>query len=136
MGKPRHIGKDKLLALDVDIIDVISVDDEAPANTDEQVAVCAKLIANHSLDLPQLEGEQACFVVDLHEVAIVAVRRNVDNLVGSNAHQVGSGGYDQILLQHDVAKVRTQRRCKDMKNGEMYEIGRLMYEMANRTKST
>ena len=115
MGEPRYVRKDKLLALDVDVIDIISVNDEAPANTNKQVAIGAKLIVNHNLDLPQLESEQACLIVDLHEVAVIAIRRDEDDLVGGNTHQISSGGYNQILLQHDAAKVRTRRRCKDNK---------------------
>ena len=129
MGEPCHIGEDELLALDVNVIDVVAIDDEAPANTDEQVAVGAKLLANHNFDLPQLEGKQARLIVGLHEVAIIAVRRDIDNLLGGNAHQVGGGGYDQILLQHDAAKIRTQRRCKDNKTRKMYEMSGIMYEI-------
>ena len=129
MRETTIVGQDEPLALDVDIIDVVSVDDEAPADTDEQVAVTAKLLMNHSLNLPQLKGEHTCLIVSLHKVAIVAVRRDKDNLVGRNAHQVCGGGYDQILLEHNVAKVATPSECKDRLFVEMYEICRKMYEM-------
>ena len=107
VGEPGHIGKDELLTLDVDVIDIVSVDDEASADAHKQFAVGPQLLTNHSLDLTQLESQQACLVVGLHNVAIVAVRRDEDNLVGGNAHQFGCGGYDQKLLEHVSAKVRT-----------------------------
>lgn len=129
MRETTVVGQDKLLALDVDVIDVVSVDDEAPAYTDEQVAITAKLLVNHSLNLPQLEGEHTSLVVSLHKVAIVAVRRDKDNLVGSDAHQVCGSGYDQILLEHYAAKVATPLECKDRLLVEMYEMCRKMYEM-------
>ena len=105
MSEPCHIGKDKLLALNVDVIDVISIDNKPPANANEQVVVRAKLIENHILNLPQLEREQTRLIVGLHKVAVVAVRRDIDYLVGGDAHQVGGSGYDQIFLQHDATKV-------------------------------
>ena len=129
MRKTTVVGQDKLLALDVDVIDIVSVDDEAPAYTDEQVAIAAKLLVNHSLNLPQLEGEHTRLVVSLHKVAVVAVRRDKNNLVGSNAHQVCGGRYDQKLLEHNAAKVATPSECKDRLFVEMYEICRKMYEM-------
>ena len=129
MCKTAVVGQDKLLALDVDVIDIVSVDDEAPADTDEQVAFTAKLLMNHSLNLPQLEGEHTRLVVSLHKVAVIAIRRDKDNLVRRYAHQVGGSGYDQILLEHNAAKVATPLECKDRLLVEMYEICRKMYEM-------
>lgn len=129
MRKTAVVGQDKLLALDVDVIDIVSVDDEAPADTDKQVAVAAKLLVNHSLNLPQLEGEHTRLVVSLHKVTVVAVRRDKDNLVRCNAHQVCGSGYDQILLEHNATKVATSLECKDRLLVEMYEICRKMYEM-------
>ena len=119
------------MALDVDVIDVVSVDDEAPADTDEQVAIAAKLLVNHGLNLPQLESEHTRLVVNLHKVAVVAVRRDKDNLVGSDAHQVCGSGYDQILLEHNAAKVATPSECKDRLFVEMYERLEKMYEMGS-----
>ena len=129
MRKTAVVGQDKLLALDVDVIDIVSVDDEAPADTDEQVAIAAKLLVNHSLNLPQLEGEHTRLVVSLHKVAVIAIRRDKDNLVRRNAHQVCGSGYDQILLEHSATKVTTSLECKDRLLVEMYEICRKMYEM-------
>ena len=129
MRETAVVGQDKLLALDVDVIDIVSVDDEAPADTDKQVAIAAKLLVNHGLNLPQLECEHTRLVVSLHKIAVVAVRRDKDNLVGSNAHQVCGGGYDQILLEHNAAKVATPSECKDRLLVEMYEMCRKMYEM-------
>lgn len=129
MRETTVVGQDKLLALDVDVIDVVSVDDEAPADTDEQVAIAAKLLVNHGLNLPQLESEHTRLVVNLHKVAVVAVRRDKDNLVRRDAHQVCGSGYDQILLEHNATKVATSLECKDRLLVEMYEICRKMYEM-------
>ena len=129
MRKTTVVGQNERLALDVDVIDIVSVDDKAPADTDEQVAIAAKLLMNHGLNLPQLEGEHTHLVVSLHKVAVVAVRRDKNNLVGRNAHQVCGGGYDQILLEHNAAKVATPSECKDRLFAEMYEICRKMYEM-------
>ena len=58
-SEPCHVRKDELLALDIDVIDVIAVDDEPPAYADKQVALGAQLFTDHTLDLPQLESEQA-----------------------------------------------------------------------------
>lgn len=135
MRETTVVGQDKLLALDVDVIDVVSVDDEAPADTDEQVAIAAKLLVNHGLNLPQLESEHTRLVVNLHKVAVVAVRRDKDNLVGSDAHQVCGSGYDQIFLEHNAAKVTTSLECKDRLLVEMYEICRKMYEIVVSTCS-
>ena len=132
MRETAIVGQDKLLALDVDVIDIVSVDDEAPADTDEQVAIAAKLLMNHGLNLPQLEGEHTRLVVSLHKVAVVAVRRDKDNLVGRDAHHVCSSRYDQILLEHNASKVATPLECKDRVFVEMYERLEKMYEMAFR----
>lgn len=132
MRKPRHIRKDELLALDIDVIDIVAVDDKAPAYTDKQVAVGAELLPNHILHLPELEREHSRLVVGLHQVAIIPVRRDKHNLVGGNAHQVSRSGYDQILLQHDEAKVATSLDCKDRLLVELYEMCQKMYEMVNR----
>ncbi len=129
MRETTVVRQDKLLALDVDVIDVVSVDDEAPADTDEQVAVGAKLFPNHIFHLTELEREHSRFVVGLHQVAIIPVRRDKDNLVRRNAHQVCGSGYDQILLEHNATKVATSLECKDRLLVEMYEICRKMYEM-------
>ena len=131
MCETTVVGQDKLLALDVDVIDIVSVDDEAPADTDEQVAIAAKLLMNHGLNLPQLEGEHTRLVVSLHKIAVVAIRRDKDNLVGRDAHQVCGSRYDQILLEHNAAKVATPSECKYRLFVEMYEICRKMYEMIN-----
>ena len=73
MCKTAVVGQDELLVLDIDVIDIVAVDDEASADTNEQMAFAAQLFMNHSLNLPQLEGEHTRFVVNLHKVAIVAV---------------------------------------------------------------
>ena len=129
MRKPRHIRKDEFLALDIDIIDIVAIDDKAPAYTDKQVAVGAELFPNHIFHLPELEREHSRLVVGLHQVAVIPVRRDKHNLVWRNAHQVSRSGYDQILLQHDEAKVATSLDCKYRLFVEMYEIGLKMYEM-------
>lgn len=129
MRKPRHIRKDELLALDIDVIDIVAIDDKAPAYTDKQIAVGAKLFPNHILHLPKLEREHSRLVVGLNQVAVIPVRRDKHNLVGRNAHQVSRRGYDQILLQHDEAKVATSLECKNKLFVEMYEIAIKMYEM-------
>ena len=115
--------------MDIDIIDIVAIDDKAPAYTDKQIAVGAKLFPNHILHLPELECEHSCLVVGLHQVAIIPVRRDKHNLVGRDAHQVSRSGYDQILLQHDEAKVATSLECKNKLFVEMYEIAIKMYEM-------
>ena len=129
MREPGYIRQNKLLALDIDIIDIIAVNDEAPADTDKQVAIGAKLFSNHVLHLAQLESEHTRLVVSLNKVTVVAIRRDKNNLLRRNSHQVSRGGYDQILFQHDVAKVATPSECKDRLFAEMYEICRKMYEM-------
>ena len=115
--------------MDIDIVDIVAIDDKPPAYTDKQVAVGAKLFPNHILHLTELEREHSRLVVGLHQVAIIPVRRDKHNLVGRNAHQVSRCGYDQILLQHDEAKVATPSECKVIIFVEMYEIGRKMYEI-------
>jgi hypothetical protein len=129
MSEPRHIRKDELLALDIDVIDIVAIDDKAPAYTDKQIAVGAKLFPNHILHLPELEREHSRLVVGLNQVAVIPVRRDKHNLVGRNAHQISRSGYDQILLQHDEAKVATSLECKNKLFVEMYEIAIKMYEM-------
>ena len=122
MGEPSNVGKDKLLALDIDVIDVVTVDDKASADADEQVAFGAQLLADHRFDLSQLESEQTCLVVGLHQIAVVAVRRDEHDLFRCDTHQVRGVGDDQILLEHDEAKVAFCRRRKDTKNSGMYEM--------------
>lgn len=116
------------MALDIDVIDVIAVDDEPPAYADKQVALGAQLFTDHTLDLPQLESEQARLVVGLHQVTVVAVRRDEHNLFRSNTHQLGCRGYDQIFFEHDATKVKTCRKRKETILCLMYEISGLMYE--------
>lgn len=108
--------------MDIDIIDIVAIDDKAPAYTDKQVAVGAKLFPNHILHLPELEREHSRLIVRLHQVAVIPVRRDENNLVRRDAHQVGRSGYDQILLQHDEAKVTTSLDCKYRLFVEMYEM--------------
>lgn len=91
MGKTVVVRQDKLLALDIDIIDVVAVDDERPANTNELVSLDAQLLMDHGLNLTQLEGELTHIVVGLHQIAIVAVRGDEDNPVGCYAHQITGG---------------------------------------------
>ena len=129
MGEAYHVRQDEFLALDIDVIDIVAVDDQAPADADEQVAVGAELLAHHILHLTELIGQHPRLVVGLHQVTVVAVRRDEHYLVGGDAHQVGGGGYDEILLQHDAAKVNTSWRCKGTKSDEMYEMGGFMYEL-------
>ena len=129
MRKPRHIRKDELLVLDIDIIDIVAVNDKASSNSDELETLSAKLFPNHIFHLPELEREHSRLVVGLHQVAIIPVRRDKHNLVGRNAHQVSRCGYNQILLQHDEAKVATSSDCKYRLFVEMYEIGLKMYEL-------
>lgn len=114
--------------MDIDIIDIVTVDDKSSSDANERVAVSVQLHLNHILNLPQLKSEQTRLVVGLHKITVVAVRRDEHNLVGGNAHQVGGSGYDQKLPRHDAAKIRTCRRCKDTKSGEMYEMVGKMYE--------
>ena len=109
------------MALDVDIIDIVTIDDKTSAYTDKQIAFSTQLFMNHSLNLPQLEGKQTRLVVGLHKVAVVAVRRDKDYLFWCDAHQISGGGYDQILLEHDAAKVITLREIKDYILIKMYE---------------
>ena len=115
--------------MDIDVIDIVAIDDKAPAYTDKQVAVSAELFPNHIFHLPELEREHSRLVVGLNQIAIISVRRDKHNLVGRNAHQVSRSGYDQILLQHDEAKVATSLECKNKLFVEMYEIAIKMYEM-------
>ena len=115
--------------MDIDIIDIVAIDDKAPAYTDKQVAVGAKLFPNHILHLPELECEHSRLVVGLNQVAVIPIRRDKHNLVGRNAHQVSRSGYDQILLQHDEAKIATSLKCKNKLFVEMYEIAIKLYEM-------
>ena len=91
LGRPRGMvwgGQDELLALDVDVIDVVTVDDEASADTDEQKPFVAKLVVDHGLDDTQLIGEQTRLVVGQHDITVVAVRRNVDYRFGDETHHV------------------------------------------------
>ena len=108
--------------MDIDVIDIVAIDDKAPAYADKQVAVGAKLFPNHILHLTELEREHSRLVVGLHQVAIIPVRRDKHNLVGRNAHQISRSGYDQILLQHDEAKVATSLDFKYRLFVEMYEM--------------
>ena len=55
-------------------MDIVAIDDQAPADTDEQVAFGAQLITDLRLHLTQMEREHPRLVVGLHQVAIVAVR--------------------------------------------------------------
>ena len=91
MGEACHIGKDELLALDIDVIDIVAVDDQAPTNPDELEAFRAKLFTYHTLHLSELERQHPRLVVSLNEVAVVPVRRDKHNPLGSDAHQVGGG---------------------------------------------
>ena len=113
MCETAVVGQDQLLALDIDVIDIAAVDDESPPDTEEHVVIPAQLLMNHVKNLSQLEGEHSSLVVNLHKVAVVAVRRDKDNLVWCDAHQIYSSGYDQIRLGHGAAKVKTILECKD-----------------------
>ena len=60
--------------------------------------------------------EVAAFVIFVVAGQAVAVRRDEDDLLGGNTHQVGSCGYDQILFEHDAAKIELKRKRKATKN--------------------
>lgn len=91
MGEACHIGKDELLALDIDVIDIVAIYDQAPTNPDELEAFRAKLFTYHTLHLSELERQHPSLVVSLNEVAVVPVRRDKHNPLGSDAPQVGGG---------------------------------------------
>ena len=60
--------------------DMIHVDNQASTDADKHVAHVGQLFADHILELTELEGHHANLTTRNEQVAIVAIRRDVNNL--------------------------------------------------------
>lgn len=77
------IYKDELLLGHMDVINIIEVDNQALTNTHEVLAQFRQLVSNHSLYLSQLVGYQPHLAAGLEEIAVVAVRGDVQDVARS-----------------------------------------------------
>ena len=60
--------------------DMIHVDNQASTDANEHVAHVGQLFANHVLELTELEGHHTNLTTRNEQVAIVAIRRDVNDL--------------------------------------------------------
>ena len=90
-----------MLARDIDVVDVVHVDDQASTDTNEHVAHVGELLADHVLELPQLESDHANLTTRNEQVAVVAIRRDIDDLGCRYAQQFVGGGYDEMSVHAD-----------------------------------
>jgi hypothetical protein len=92
-----------LLARDIDVVDVIHVDDQASTNTNKRAAHVGQLLANHILQLTQLEGHHANLTTRNQQIAVVAVRGDINNLPRCYTQQFVGSRYDEMSV-HAVFK--------------------------------
>ena len=80
---------------------MIHVDNQASTDADEHIAHVGQLFADHILELTELESHHANLTTRNKQVAIVAIRRDVDNLRCCHAQQFVGGGYDEMSVHAD-----------------------------------
>ena len=85
-------GQYELLFRQVNHVDIALVDDEAPAHPDKHIVL---ELLEHLVEEMKLEGHLAALSIGQHEVRIVAVGTDIDNLVRGDSHQFGAGRYSE-----------------------------------------
>lgn len=80
------------LLREIDDVNIAFVDDEAPADTGEHIVL---ELLEDLIEEMQLECHLAALAIGQHQVRIVAVGTNVDNLVRGDSHQFGAGRYSE-----------------------------------------
>ena len=83
------------------MVDVIHVDNQASTDTNEHVAHVGQLFADHVFELAQLESDHANLTTRNEQVAVVAIRRDIDDLRCRYAQQFVGGGYDEMSVHAD-----------------------------------
>ena len=83
------------------MVDVVHVDDQASTDTNEHVAHVGELLADHVLELSQLESDHANLTTRNEQVAVVAIRRDIDDLRCCYAQQFVGSGYDEMSVHAD-----------------------------------
>ena len=81
--------------------DMIHVDNQASTDADKHVAHVGQLFADHVLELTELEGHHTNLTTRNEQVAIVAIRRDIDDLGCRYAQQFVGGGYDEMSIHAD-----------------------------------
>ena len=96
--------------LDVDVVDIPAVDDEALADADETGTVGLDLlVVNHGFNLSQLACHHAYGAVSLDNVGIVPVRGDADDAVGHYPYNLIGCGDDEMGLHGGTMALRWQR---------------------------
>lgn len=90
MVAPIAVRKHQLLLGNVNGVNKVMVDDEAPAQPDEVVTGIAELSPYQILNLTQLEGHKMLAVVLRHDMGIIPVCRHINQSAGGNAKQLRS----------------------------------------------
>lgn len=97
MVERGNVGENQLLLRYIDIVDVGTVYNQTLADADEDVAFDTELQSDHLFDLSQLERQHPHLAIGLYECRIVAVRRDIDDAVGCDAHQIVRRRHYQIF---------------------------------------
>ena len=84
----------------MNVINVIEVDNQALTNTHEVLAQFRQLVSNHSLYLPELVSYKPHLAAGLKEIAVIAVRGDVQDVARGYSQQVIRGRYDQMCIGH------------------------------------
>ena len=80
---------------------MIHVDNQTSTDTNEHVAHVGQLFADHVLKLTELEGHHTNLTTRNEQVAVVAIRRDIDDLRCRYAQQFVGGGYDEMSIHAD-----------------------------------
>lgn len=96
------IGKDQLLPLNVDVVNIFPVDNQTPANSDKVYARLFQLPLYHLLYITQLAHHDPVLAVALHDGGIVAIGGNIHNVATCKTQKVVIGRYDKKFLHRDV----------------------------------
>ena len=93
----QAVGDDDCLLGDIDQVDVVPIDDEAPSDPDEGRLVFAKLIAYLVFYLTELIGNQMLVTILRDYFGVVAFGRDKHQPVRGNPQKFGTGRYDDEL---------------------------------------
>ena len=80
---------------------MVDIDNQTSTDTDKHVAHVGQLFANHVLELTELEGHHTNLTTRNEQVAVVAIRRDIDDLRCRYAQQFVGGGYDEMSVHAD-----------------------------------
>ena len=83
-----YIHQNQLLLGNIDIIDSVTIDNQAFAYADKSLPDLWQLVGNQTFQLTELQGNHPQFITCLEYSGIVAIRNNTNNVPCGNTHEV------------------------------------------------